>query len=71
MGIASISEGDITSSWNRMVDTASAPSSGRMAARYCLFRITSRPMATFPWSSIALRRSDVGLRAPSLSSGAR
>jgi hypothetical protein len=66
-----MSEGDITSSWNRIVDKASARSSGRIAARYCLFRITSRPIATFPWSSIAFRRSAYAFRAPSLSSGAR
>ena len=41
----------------RIVDMASAPSSGRMAVRYCLFRITSRPMATFSCSPIALRSS--------------
>ena len=42
-----------TSSAKRMVDSTSAPSSGRMAARYCLSRITTVPIATRWASSMA------------------
>ena len=43
-----------TSSAKRMVDMASAPSSGRMAARCCLLRMTTMPMPTRCCSSIAV-----------------
>ena len=52
-----MSEAGTTSSANSMVDTARAPSRGRMAARYCLVRITTRPMATFSFFSMASRSS--------------
>ena len=42
-----------TSSAKRIVDIASAASSGRIAVRYCLLRITTVPMATRWRSSIA------------------
>ena len=41
-----------TSSAKRMVDRASTPSRGRMAARYCLVRMTTLPMAALPFFSM-------------------
>src|SRR6266702_874929 len=43
-----------TSSANRIVDRASTPSRGRMAARYCLVRMTTLPMAALPFFSALL-----------------
>ncbi len=56
-GTPSTSLRGTTSSAKRMVDIASAPSSGRMAERYCLLRITTVPMATFCLFSMAASRS--------------
>ena len=60
-GMPSISARGTTSSAKRIVDIASAPSSGRIAVRYCLLRITTVPMATRSRSSIAARSSWYGL----------
>ena len=45
-GSASIALRGTTSSAKRIVDIASTPSSGRIAVRYCLLRITTVPIAT-------------------------
>ena len=60
-GRASMSFWGTTSSANRMVDMARAPSRGRMAPRYCLVRITNRAMPTLPLSSMALVSRAYGL----------
>ena len=57
LGRPSTFERGTTSSAKRMVDMASAVSSGRMAARYCLFRMTTVPIATRSRSSMAASRS--------------
>ena len=53
----SIEARSTTSSAKRMVDMANAPSTGRTAARYCLVRMTTVPMATRSWSIIAASSS--------------
>ena len=65
-GTPSTSDRGTTSSAKRIVDMASAPSSGRMAVRYCLLRMTTVPMATSPRSSIAARSNWYGLTAVSV-----
>ena len=57
VGISSMSSMSTTSSANRIVDMASAPRRGRMAARYCLLRMTTVPMPTCWESSIAAASS--------------
>ena len=53
--------GSTTSSAYTIVDSTSRPSTGRTAATYCLLRITNRPTATLPASSMALASSTYGL----------
>ena len=56
-GSCSTSAFGTTSSAKRIVDIASAPSSGRTAVRYCLVRITTLPIPMRSRSSIAASRS--------------
>src|SRR6478735_405831 len=58
---SSMFDGSTTSSANTIVLISNLPSWARSAATYCLLRITKRPMATLPASSIALASRTYGL----------
>ena len=60
-----MSDWGTTSSAKRMVDMARAPSSGRMAARYCFLRMTTVPMPALPSDSMAASSSRYGRSAAS------
>jgi hypothetical protein len=65
LGIPSMSDLGTTSSAKRIVDIANAFSNGRIAARYCLLRITTVPIAARSRSCIAANSRLYGFVAAS------